>query len=47
MLKNRFQVNSIWDISDDNLNNEEWFKRFVRKRPAECRDLSLLFRACK
>jgi radical SAM superfamily enzyme YgiQ (UPF0313 family) len=40
MLQERHSVNSVWDISDDNLNNLEWFKRFVGKRPDACKDLS-------
>lgn len=40
MLQEQYGVNSIWDISDDNLNNIDWFKRFVKARPASCRDLS-------
>ncbi|MCG8572858.1 MAG: B12-binding domain-containing radical SAM protein [Spirochaetes bacterium] len=39
-LKNRYSVNSIWDISDDNLNNLEWFFKFTKSRPKECNDLS-------
>ena len=39
-LKVRYEVNSIWDISDDNLNNREWFDDFVAGRPKECEDLS-------
>ncbi len=40
MLRDRYDVNSIWDISDDNLNNKKWFKKFVRSRPSDCEDLS-------
>lgn len=40
MLRDRYNVNSIWDISDDNLNNIGWFKNFVKSRPADCRDLN-------
>ncbi len=39
MLKERYEVNTIWDIADDNLNNLEWFAEFVKKRPRTCRDL--------
>ena len=39
-LKVRYDINSIWDISDDNLNNREWFDDFVARRPKECEDLS-------
>jgi len=39
-LKTRYGVNSIWDISDDNLNNRKWFDDFVDRRPRECEDLS-------
>ena len=40
MLRNKHNVNSIWDISDDNLNNREWFKSFVKSRPDDCKDLT-------
>jgi anaerobic magnesium-protoporphyrin IX monomethyl ester cyclase len=39
MLQEKYGVNSIWDIADDNLNNKEWFVEFVKKRPKSCRDL--------
>lgn len=39
-LRDKHNVNSIWDISDDNLNNREWFKDFVKSRPDDCRDLT-------
>lgn len=39
LLRNRYGINSIWDISDDNLNNIEWLKMFVRKKPVDCRDM--------
>ena len=39
-LKERFGVNSIWDISDDNLSNQKWFSRFVRERPKDLRGIS-------
>lgn len=41
-LKDRYDINSIWDISDDNLNNREWFDNFVSRKPKECEDLSFL-----
>lgn len=40
MLRDKHRINSIWDISDDNLNNIEWFKNFVKSRPSDCKDLS-------
>ncbi len=40
MLREKYRVNSIWDISDDNLNNPQWFKKFVNSRPYDCRDLN-------
>jgi len=40
LLHDKYRVNSIWDISDDNLNNIKWFTDFVRKRPDDCGDLS-------
>lgn len=40
MLRDRYNVNSIWDISDDNLNNIGWFKNFVKSRPIDCKDLN-------
>ena len=40
LLQDDYNVNSIWDISDDNLNNQEWFKRFVENRPANCKDIT-------
>ena len=39
LLRSRYKVNSIWDISDDNLGNRDWFKNFVQSRPPECKDL--------
>lgn len=39
ILQDGYNVNSIWDISDDNLNNREWFERFVKARPESCKDL--------
>jgi len=40
MLRDRHKVNSIWDISDDNLNNPTWFKEFVAKRPDDLKELT-------
>lgn len=40
LLRDRYSVNSIWDISDDNLNNIEWFKHFVKNKPDNCKDLN-------
>lgn len=39
MLQSEYGVNSIWDISDDNLNNPDWFKEFVKQRPASLQDV--------
>lgn len=39
-LKEMYGVNSIWDISDDNLNAPEWFKEFVDARPNDLKDIS-------
>jgi len=36
MLQERYGINSIWDIADDNLNNKEWFIKFVKTRPERC-----------
>jgi len=41
-LKERYQADHIWDISDDNLNNVKWFKKFVDARPKGLEDLSFL-----
>ncbi len=40
ILAGEYGINSIWDISDDNLNNREWFKDFVQRRPRGLEDLS-------
>jgi radical SAM superfamily enzyme YgiQ (UPF0313 family) len=40
MLAGEYGINSIWDISDDNLNNKQWFKDFVESRPRGLEDLS-------
>ena len=32
-LKESYNIDSIWDISDDNLNSSEWFKDYARKKP--------------
>jgi len=40
MLKEQYDVNSIWDIADDNLNNKNWFIEFVKKKPKSCKDLT-------
>jgi radical SAM superfamily enzyme YgiQ (UPF0313 family) len=37
ILRDRHDVNSIWDISDDNLNDRKWFKEFVESVPDDCR----------
>lgn len=39
MMRNDYQVNSIWDIADDNLNNKKWFQDFVDQKPESCKDL--------
>ncbi|MBI9074135.1 MAG: B12-binding domain-containing radical SAM protein [Desulfatibacillum sp.] len=39
-LYDNYGANCIWDISDDNLNNFEWFKEFVDSRPKKLNDLS-------
>ncbi len=39
-LKDSYNINTIWDISDDNLNSLGWFKEFVRRRPSECKDMN-------
>ncbi len=39
-LKENYGVNSIWDISDDNLNAPEWFKQFVDERPDDLDDVN-------
>ncbi len=41
-LKRLYNTDYIWDISDDNLNNPNWFKNFVDKRPGDCEDISFL-----
>ena len=40
MLKNDYHADNIWDISDDNLNNERWFIDFVDSKPQNLDDLS-------
>ena len=40
ILRDRYRVNSIWDISDDNLNNRTWFKDFVSERPKDLKSMS-------
>lgn len=39
MLRREHGVTTVWDISDDNLNNREWFRAFVEARPKDCEDL--------
>jgi len=39
MLQDKYGINSVWDIADDNLNNKEWFVNFVKKRPKRCQDM--------
>lgn len=39
MLKEQYGVNTIWDIADDNLNNKDWFIKFVESRPKSCEDV--------
>lgn len=39
MLQEKYGVNSIWDIADDNLNDRAWFEEFVKKKPKSCRDV--------
>lgn len=38
-LKNLYNIDSIWDISDDNLNDPAWFKDYVDKRPQVLSDI--------
>lgn len=40
MLHDTHGVNSVWDISDDNLNSPEWFKEFVDGKPEGLDDVS-------
>jgi len=40
LLKENYEINSIWDISDDNLNSKEWFMNFVDQRPSACKDMT-------
>jgi len=37
-LRDRYAIDSIWDISDDNLNDGEWFKEYARNKPAGLKD---------
>lgn len=39
MLRAEHGVTTIWDISDDNLNDRDWFAAFVAARPKELADL--------
>lgn len=41
-LKEQYNIDYIWDISDDNLNSPEWFKTFVDQRPDDLSDISFL-----
>ena len=41
-LKEQYQTDYIWDISDDNLNSPEWFKSFVDRRPDDLSDVNFL-----
>lgn len=41
-LKEQYDTDYIWDISDDNLNSHEWFKSFVDQRPGALSDISFL-----
>ncbi len=41
-LKKDYNTDHIWDISDDNLNNEDWFRKFVYAKPEALRDVSFL-----
>ncbi len=39
-LRATYDVNTLWDISDDNLADKQWFKTFVARRPASCKHLT-------
>ena len=41
-LKEQYNTDYIWDISDDNLNSPKWFKSFVDQRPDDLSDISFL-----
>ncbi|MCP4701544.1 MAG: radical SAM protein [Gammaproteobacteria bacterium] len=41
-LKEKYDIDYIWDISDDNLNNPEWFKSFVNQKPDDLSDIGFL-----
>lgn len=41
-LKEKYNTDYIWDISDDNLNSSEWFRSFVEQRPEDLSDISFL-----
>lgn len=41
-LKEQYNTDYIWDISDDNLNSPKWFKSFVDHRPEDLSDISFL-----
>lgn len=41
-LEELYQTDYIWDISDDNLNEPEWFKQFVEQRPPNLSDIGFL-----
>ena len=39
ILKDDYGVNYIWDAADDSLNDTEWFKAFVDRRPKDLEDI--------
>jgi radical SAM superfamily enzyme YgiQ (UPF0313 family) len=41
-LKEEYDVNYVWDASDDTLNDKDWFIEFVKKRPSDLQDISWL-----
>jgi len=41
-LSKLYEIDYIWDISDDNLNSPEWFKSFVNQKPDELNNISFL-----
>lgn len=40
MLRKDYNADNIWDISDDNLNNEKWFIDLVESKPRDLGDLT-------
>ena len=46
MLQQKYGINSIWDIADDNLNNKEWFVGFVKEEPLDIHEIHPCLKEC-